>query len=48
MYDHHYKEKKNLSKNYILGFKKYLPSKKNILNRGLTVIKGEITLVLFK
>jgi hypothetical protein len=45
MYDHHYKEKKE-------SFKKLKDSKnichRKILNRGLTVLKGEITLVLFK
>lgn len=45
MYDHHYKEKKeSFKKTWI---QKIFTIDKN-LNRGLTVLKGEITLVLFK
>lgn len=45
MYDHHYKKKKESFKK--TRIQKLFTIDKN-LNRGLTVLKGEITLVLFK
>jgi hypothetical protein len=47
MYDHHYKEKRIFPKLHP-RIQKIFTIEKNILKRGLTVLKGEITLVLFK